>query len=107
MVGLWHGRTIGRRVHDRGRHGVHENPVLGDFLSERHTLKHFKTETHFPDLIDSQRYEAWQAAGSKTLFERANEKVRDILETYEVDPLPKDVVQGIREVVERADEALA
>ncbi|MCX6363144.1 MAG: trimethylamine methyltransferase family protein [Actinobacteria bacterium] len=79
----------------------------GDLLSEPHTLKHFKTETHFPDLIDSQRYEAWQAAGSKTLFERANEKVRSIIETYEVDPLPQDVVQGVREVVERAHEALA
>jgi trimethylamine--corrinoid protein Co-methyltransferase len=78
----------------------------GDFLSEAHTLKHFKTETHFPDLIDSRRYEAWQAAGSKTMFERANDKVRDIIENYEVDPLPKDVVQGVRAVVERADEAL-
>jgi len=78
----------------------------GDFLSESHTLKHFKTETHFPDLIDSRRFEAWQADGNKTLFERANERVRDILENHEVDPLPKDVVQGIRAVVERADGAV-
>jgi trimethylamine--corrinoid protein Co-methyltransferase len=78
----------------------------GDFLSEPHTLKHFKTETHFPDLIDGRRYEAWQADGSKTMFERANEKVRGILENYEVDPLPQDVVQGVRAIVERADEAL-
>jgi trimethylamine--corrinoid protein Co-methyltransferase len=79
----------------------------GDFLGERHTLKHFKTETYMPDLIDSQRREAWEAAGSKTMFARANEKVRDILETYKVDPLPKDVQDGIRAVVDRAQEAIA
>ena len=78
-----------------------------DFLSEAHTLKHFKTESHFPAMMDSQRYEPWVASGSKTLFQRANEKVKDIIENYEPDPLPKDVVDRIRAVVERADSRTA
>ena len=77
-----------------------------DFLSEPSTLKYFKTETYSSDLLDRQRYEAWQAAGSKTLFERANAKVRDILENYEVDPLSSDVRSAVRAVVESADEAV-
>lgn len=76
----------------------------GHFLSEDHTMKYFKTETYYPSLIDRQRYESWQEAGSKTLFERANEKVRDIIENYEPDPLPKDVTQKIRAIVERSEQ---
>lgn len=76
----------------------------GHFLDQNHTMKHFKTETYYPSLINRQRYETWQEAGSKTLFERANEKVRDIIENYEVDPLPKDVQQKIRAIVERSEQ---
>lgn len=79
----------------------------GSFLGERHTAKHFKSETYAAELLDTQRYEAWDAAGRKTMFERANEKVRGILENYEVDPLPMDVRDGIRAVVDRAHEAIA
>lgn len=77
-----------------------------DFLSEPSTLKHFEAETSGADLLDYQRYESWQGTGSKTLFERANERVREIIENYEVDPLPREVQEGIRALVERADEAV-
>lgn len=79
----------------------------GDFLSERHTAKHFRKETYAPDLIDAQRREAWEAAGSKTMFERANEKVRDIIENYEVDPLSEDIQERLDAVVDRAQVAIA
>lgn len=78
----------------------------GHFLAEDHTLKHFKTETWYPKLINRQRYEMWQAAGSKTLTEMANEKVKDIILNYEPDPLPKDIQQKIRAIVERAESKL-
>jgi len=78
-----------------------------DFLSEAHTLKYFKTESHYPDLIDSQRFESWQLAGSTTIFDRANAKVKDIIENYEPDPLPKDIVDGIHTIVERAESRTA
>ena len=42
-------------------------------------------------------------SGKKTLTERANEKVKDILENYEPEPLPKDVQKRLREIVERAE----
>ena len=35
VIGFRHGLTIGRRVHDRGRHRVDQNAVLGDFFGER------------------------------------------------------------------------
>ncbi|MDO0823723.1 trimethylamine methyltransferase family protein, partial [Desulfosporosinus nitroreducens] len=83
---------------------IHKIGPGGHFLSEDHTMKHFKTETYYPSLIDRQRYESWLESGSKTLFERANEKVKDIIENYEPDPLPKDVQQKIRAIVERSEQ---
>ena len=79
----------------------------GDYLSEAHTAKHVRSETFAPSLLDAQRREAWEADGSKTLFERANVKVKDILESYEVDPLSKDVEERVHAVVERAQDAIA
>lgn len=78
----------------------------GHFLSEDHTFRHFKTESWFPSIINRQRYEMWEASGSKTLTQVANEKSRDIIENYEPDPLPKDVQKKIRAIVERAESKL-
>lgn len=86
---------------------IHKIGPGGHFLSEDHTMKHFKTETYYPNLIDRQRYESWTETGSKTLFERANERVKDIIENYQPDPLPKDVQQKIREIVERSEQRIA
>lgn len=78
----------------------------GHFLSEEHTFRHFKKESWFPSIINRQRYEMWELSGKKTLTEVANEKVRDIIENYEPEPLPKDVQKKIRAVVERAESKL-
>ncbi len=56
-----------------------------------------------PELVDRQDYENWAAAGGKTLRQRANEKVRWILETHEPERLPEEVEKHIREIVEEYD----
>lgn len=79
----------------------------GHFLAEEHTMKYFRTETFYPTLINRQRYDAWQADGGKSLFQRANEKVRAIIENYEPDPLPASVRARVHDVVERAEQKIA
>src|SRR6056297_2890302 len=78
----------------------------GHFLGEEHTMKYFKEETYYPDLFKRQFFENWQEEGSKTLFDRANEKVIDILENYEPEPLPKDVQKKLQDIVDRAESKL-
>jgi len=75
----------------------------GNFLMEDHTLKHFKTETWYPELFKRMIYENWVKDGKKTLTDRANEKVKDILENYTPEPLPKDVQMKIKSIIERAE----
>ncbi len=78
----------------------------GNFLTEKHTLKHFKTETWYPPLFTRTIYENWVSDGKKTLTQRSHDKLLDILEHYEPDPLSKDVQQKLRGIVERAEEKI-
>jgi trimethylamine--corrinoid protein Co-methyltransferase len=75
----------------------------GNYLMDDHTLKHFKTETWYPELFERKIYENWVKEGQKTLTQRANERVIDILENYEPEPLPKDVQKKISDIIERAE----
>lgn len=78
----------------------------GHFLGEEHTMKYFKKETYYPDLFKRQFYENWEDEGEKSLFDRANDKVKDILENYEPEPLPDDIQEKLQNVVDEAESNL-
>jgi len=76
----------------------------GHFLGEEHTRKHFQEETWYPDLFERKFYDNWKAEGEKTLYDRAHEKVLDILENYEPEPLPDAVSRRLNEIIKRAED---
>ncbi|MCK8823725.1 trimethylamine methyltransferase family protein [Fuchsiella alkaliacetigena] len=78
----------------------------GHFLAHQHTMDNFKKETWYPDLFRRTRYGEWVKNGEKTLTERANDKVIDILENYEPEPLPAEVEEKIAAIVKRAEDNL-
>ena len=80
---------------------IHEVGHQGDFLSTEHTMRHFR-EDWYPDLFDRNNFERWQAAGSKTLRQKARERVDEILAEHQPEPLPPDVQRRIDEIVNRA-----
>jgi trimethylamine---corrinoid protein Co-methyltransferase len=71
----------------------------GNFLSEEHTYKNFKSEMLMPKLIDRNVYANWKAAGAKSLETRVNEKVKDILSNYKPEPLPDAKLAAIDEYI--------
>jgi trimethylamine--corrinoid protein Co-methyltransferase len=73
----------------------------GDWMSSKHTLKHFRNDW-YPKLFDRRNYTDWQAAGSTTLRQRARAKALDIMENHRAEPLPADVQRRIDEIVEGA-----
>lgn len=75
----------------------------GHFLDTDHTLRHFR-ENWYPTLMDRLDYSNWQDTGRKTLRERANEKVRSILENHRPPSLSDETRARIRGVVRRAEE---
>jgi trimethylamine--corrinoid protein Co-methyltransferase len=74
----------------------------GQYLDSPHTLAHFR-ERWYPSLIDRQNYDNWQSRGAKTMQQRAAEKVEAILSKHKPEPLPQEVAQAVRAIVERAE----
>jgi trimethylamine--corrinoid protein Co-methyltransferase len=72
------------------------------FLTQRHTYDHFKTETWQPSLINRQRFDHWVKDGSLTLHQRVNAKVREIADNHEPEKMAADVQAKIRAIVQQA-----
>ena len=67
----------------------------GDFLGTEHTVSHLRDDW-MPALFDRASYQAWAEEGRTTLEQRANRKVRSVLQDHPADPLP----EGVRAALE-------
>jgi len=74
----------------------------GIFLGEKHTLKHFR-ERWMSRLSDIDSFETWQKKGSKSIADVAHEKVKEILATHKVEPIPEDIQKEISKILKRAE----
>jgi trimethylamine--corrinoid protein Co-methyltransferase len=69
---------------------IHQVGPGGDFLTQKHTLKHFR-ELWQPALFDRRRVEDWTATGSRRLGDRLRERTVSIIEEHKPEPLPASV----------------
>jgi trimethylamine--corrinoid protein Co-methyltransferase len=69
------------------------------FLADDHTMNNFRTAQWIPSLIDRNRYDTWENTGRKTMFKRANERVREILVEHQVSPLPDKVENTFNDII--------
>jgi trimethylamine---corrinoid protein Co-methyltransferase len=80
----------------------------GNYLACRSTRTATRSgEFLAPDLIERRPFEAWEAAGRPTMYEKARERVREILAGPQVDPLPEATTRALAEILAEADRALA
>lgn len=73
-----------------------------DFLAQKHTMQHLKSETFMPSLIDRRSFDAWSQGGSKSLRAAARDKTKWILENHKVPPLEDAVEKKLLGVIEKA-----
>jgi trimethylamine--corrinoid protein Co-methyltransferase len=71
------------------------------FLMDNHTFDNFADSMFLPTLLDRARYDGWEQAGSKDLYQRCNEEARRILAEHHVDPKPEQVLKGIEDILKR------
>ncbi|NIQ39140.1 MAG: trimethylamine methyltransferase [Proteobacteria bacterium] len=76
----------------------------GQFLTEDHTLEHYRRDFWFPKLIDRTNYENWIAGGKKKLNERIEEKMNHILETHHPAVIDDAVLKEMKKIVDKADQ---
>jgi trimethylamine--corrinoid protein Co-methyltransferase len=70
----------------------------GDYLSQDHTVMHFRKELFFPKLFRRQTLDEWIAAGGKFAHQVAHERVEQILSQAG----PVDLPPGVDSELERA-----
>jgi trimethylamine--corrinoid protein Co-methyltransferase len=75
----------------------------GNFLAHPHTLRHAMKEIWYPSLIDRWGRSAWEERGSKTILEKAREKVKRTLKEHEPTPLDKDVQEKISQILKETE----
>ncbi len=70
----------------------------GHYLSEKHTMDHFRDEMHYTNLFNRNTYDNWLAAGSRSFGESANAMVKEILTWHEVPRLDPGVEKAVRAI---------
>ena len=73
----------------------------GNFLTDKHTLKYFKTEYFKPRIFNRGTREIWQSKGAKDLNENARQRAKTILKEHKPAPLADDVVKELDSIIKR------
>ncbi len=76
----------------------------GQFLDTDHTMAHFR-ERWYPVVFERGNYDQWQAAGGRSLAERAAERVKQILAERRAEPLPEQAAREVKAIIRRAEES--
>ncbi len=74
--------------------------TTGNFLPQRHTLKHLPKCCWTPQLFDRHSHVQWRHKGGRPFEHQARDRARRLLETHRPEPLPgnlRSALTGIRE----------
>jgi trimethylamine--corrinoid protein Co-methyltransferase len=75
----------------------------GQFLTQRHTLEHLKKEHYIPTIINRQKREKWESAGSKDLGETARQEAKKILKEHQPEPLDRDIEEELKKIIKEVE----
>lgn len=73
----------------------------GNYLTSANTIENFKEDVWAPELTDRQVRENWVEDGETSLRDRARDKVIDIMENHQPEPLPEDVEKELTGIVDK------
>lgn len=66
----------------------------GEFLTQEHTLRHFRALWR-PTILDWSGYQVWSLAGKPDFAARVQSRLQHLLETHQPAPLPPEVVRDL------------
>jgi trimethylamine--corrinoid protein Co-methyltransferase len=73
------------------------------YLKHPHTKKWFREELYIPsEVIDRDSLEAWEKKGSKSAWDRAQDRVDKLLANYQPSPMPDEVKKELRNITSKA-----
>ena len=77
-----------------------------NFLSTRHTIRHFATANYLPGIAEAGPYETWAEGGRRTVEERANDRWKKMLADFEAPPIDSAIDEALRDFMARRKAAL-
>lgn len=83
-----------------------ENQPGENFFGTAHTLRNFETANYMSDLADTSSFEQWSEAGSRSLEQRANERWKTMLSTYEAPPIDAGVDEALLDFIARRKQSM-
>jgi len=75
----------------------------GNYLNQRHTLKHMRKEISTAKLIDRKSYSVWEKEGSMDMVQRANKEARRIFAEHEPEWLIPEILEKIDDIIAEAE----
>ena len=75
----------------------------GEYVTSDHTLAHFRKGFSPAILGNRDNYEIWMEKGGKTLGQRANEKVKEILASHTPKPISDDITSKVEALIAEAE----
>ena len=79
----------------------------GNFLSEPHTVEHFRNELWFPQLLDRNYWPNWLDQGASTMHDRCTAMKDRILSERTPEPLDDDTAREVDKIVAAARKHLS
>ena len=74
-----------------------------DYLGETHTLKWFSKELYLPSaVIDRGSRDAWEKKGSRSAFERARDRARQLIGSWKPAGIKREVRDELRTIASAA-----
>lgn len=78
----------------------------GHFLQQQHTVDHFRKELWRPALLTRQHYTNWEKDGAKDMYQRIQEKLKDIIENHRAPALPDKTLAVLQDIKQRGEKEL-
>lgn len=80
--------------------------IGGSFLTEDHTLTHWREEFWLPLLCDRYLWDPWMEAGGKTMLDRALDRQSEILSKHSLDWLDESMQRELDAIVRAAEKEI-
>lgn len=70
----------------------------GNFLAQKHTLKHWRNDYWLPQVSNRVSFSAWSKAGNKDVVTVAAERAKKLLAEHQPAPLPQSTKTSLRRI---------
>jgi trimethylamine--corrinoid protein Co-methyltransferase len=79
----------------------------GSFMAEDHTVRHFREELWFPQLLDRRYWASWVERGATTMLDRCIAARDKVLEEHAPEPLAKETSGELEKILVSARKYLS